>query len=343
VKPPPEGFEAQEGWGAAPSEDPAEQVTPWKPERNYDQTLAAIKERKDAEKPEPPKRPLAKPEHSPDHWVEEFRSKGYPEEAARALSVGKAAEERGLDLPMAEVRAIVKRLEDSGVYLYSTAPISSDARNLREYLVGRTETFDVHRARSLAAVAAHADAVERRAIPLKMPGRPRGDGDIFDDRRGWFDRTVAFYSALANRGLNHPDKDSGYTIRWGVARGYHKPPGRKHGRIALSDSDTVFAHEWAHALEALNPHLLDRSRGFLETRTKGEPLKRLGGRYGAREKARADGFYEAYVGKDYSRAGKAIATEILSMGLEKIATGQGWWLLRSDPEHFYFCLGQLFG
>lgn len=57
VKPPPDGAAAQKGWGAAPSLDPAEQVTPWVPEREYDPLLKAIKARKDAERPKPPTPP----------------------------------------------------------------------------------------------------------------------------------------------------------------------------------------------------------------------------------------------------------------------------------------------
>jgi|GEM_PF-3075745 len=331
------------GFGAAPSLDPAVQVKPFVPEVKGHPALEGARLRKEVElRPPPPS-----PEHDPEHWVAEFRSRGYPEDVARRAAYGKAAEERGLDRKLDELRASAKRLEEAGV------PAGKSLRESLDWIIedGEVETLrgqlallardgaPEHAApgvRAMAALLEHARAIPRRTAPILMPGRPRDDPARLAEYRA----AVAFYETLSHPALAHP---TNYQVRWGVARGKCDFVGR---RLLLSSRPGVLVHEWAHAIEALNAEVLRRSAGFLQTRTAGELAQRLCDlfpekKYKRRELAKPDKFLEAYMGAIYTHLGRTVATELLSMAFDLLAHGEGWRLRGHDADLFWFCLGQL--
>lgn len=131
----------------------------------------------------------------------------------------------------------------------------------------------------------------------------------------------------------------------------------KHGRayqsghsinIGTKDTFETHVHETMHFIEEFNAHVHERCVEFLKYRTKGEKLvglKKLTGlNYKPKEKARADRFFNPYCGKDYTneRTGEVIATEILSMGVERLAR-EPIVFIREDPEYAKFCLATIQG
>lgn len=76
------------------------------------------------------------------------------------------------------------------------------------------------------------------------------------------------------------------------------------------------------------------------------PLRELvpGGNYRADEYARKDHFFSPYCGKDYisKTTGARDATEILSMGLQRLAS-EPEKFYNTDREYFNFCLGLVRG
>ncbi len=325
------------GFGAAPSLDPDVQVTPYVPEVTAHPALegARLRKERDFAEAEEKRRKLEAP-HRPELWVAGFRAKGYSEEVAQRLAVGKATEERGLDRPVRELHAIAKRLDDAGL------PI---ARGLREWLDtvvarGREETLRAlsersswpERVRADVALLEHASSVAPRQSPLRMPGRPTSKYPV---RQAAHDAAVCFYELLAHRDIVHP---TDHTVRWGRKRGAYFEDKK---RIGLSNQRGVFVHEWGHALEALNQALGRRSVEFLESRTVGERNRTGLEGYGKGEYGRPDKFFDPYVGRIYEHAGKLTATEVLSMGLQAIANGRSYLLIAEDPDLFWFCLGQL--
>lgn len=331
------------GFGAAPSLDPAVQVKPFVPEVKGHPALEGARLRKEQElRPPPPK-----PEHDPEHWVAEFRARGYPDGVARRAAHGKAAEERGLDRKLDELHAVAKRLEEAGV------PAGKSLREGLAWLVedGEVETLRGQLAllaregapehaeplvRSMAALLEHARAIPPRRLPIQMPGRPRNDPARLAEYRA----AVGFYELLSHPALSHP---TNYSVRWGVRRGFCDVLRR---RLNLSLRSGVLVHEWGHAIEALNPEVLRRSAEFLRARTAGEPAVRLRVLYPARkyrrnELAKPDKFLEAYMGKLYALGDRILATELLSMAFELLANGEGWRLRGHDADLFWFSLGQL--
>jgi len=337
IEPPGDGF------GAAPSLLPAVQVKPFVPEVKGHPALEGARLRKEREqRPLPPK-----PEHDPEHWVAEFRSRGYPEDVARRAAYGKAAEERGLDRPLDELRALAQRLEEAGV------PAGRSLRESLDWIVedGEVQTLrgqlallaregaPEHAApgvRAMAAMLEHAHAIPPRRAPILMPGRPQDDPERLAEYRA----AVGFYETLSHPALAHP---TNYQVRWGIRRGYCDTAGR---RLLLSRRPGVLVHEWGHAIEELNPEMLRRSAEFLRTRTAGELAQRLrdlypGKKYKRRELAKPDKFLEAYMGKLYTHLGRTFGTELLSMAFDLLASGEGWRLRGHDADLFWFCLGQL--
>lgn len=106
-----------------------------------------------------------------------------------------------------------------------------------------------------------------------------------------------------------------------------------------SDLKRVLFHEMSHHLEDQDPNITKIVTDWRNSRATGEPkaLPKTKGR----ELAYPDKFISPYVGRTYERSGM-VATEVLSMGLEKFSTparmGQ---LYNGDKEHFYLTLGIL--
>lgn len=105
-------------------------------------------------------------------------------------------------------------------------------------------------------------------------------------------------------------------------------------------------HESMHWLEDFNAHVHKRCVEFLEYRCKGETaqsLRKLTGLgYRADELARPDKFFSPYCGKDYIFHGSRYATEVLSMGVEKMLKDPVAFA-KQDPEHFNFVISIMKG
>lgn len=106
-------------------------------------------------------------------------------------------------------------------------------------------------------------------------------------------------------------------------------------------------HESMHWIEDFNGHVHKRCVEFLEYRCKGESarsLKKLTGLgYGPHEFARPDKFFNPYCGKDYvSTDGNRYATEVLSMGVEKMLKDPVSFA-EQDPEYFNFVVSIMKG
>lgn len=108
----------------------------------------------------------------------------------------------------------------------------------------------------------------------------------------------------------------------------------------------VLFHEMAHHVEA-DPVALAAARGFLEAKRESSRLytmRELTGNkaYGPKEVAFKDGWFDAYIGKDYIHNGQPYATEVFSMGLESFSEPE--MLARRlavDGDHFGLMLGFL--
>lgn len=139
-------------------------------------------------------------------------------------------------------------------------------------------------------------------------------------------------------------------------------------RLAERAGVTIVVHECGHALEIANPKLLRAAVGFRSARVKAgkarlasrleqiadtderarlraaeahkyvlTPLARLepGRSYGPGEKAYGDDFIDPYTGKVYRLRGRNVATEVWSMGLQRMAEDP-LKLFTEDPDFFRF-------
>ena len=121
-----------------------------------------------------------------------------------------------------------------------------------------------------------------------------------------------------------------------VGRGYYD---HFDSAIAISGngdarSTETAIHELGHRFERTQG-LLQHEQKFYDERTKGEPLKWLGGNYRKNELTRKDDFVEAYMGKDYH----GTSYELCSMGFEYAYTHPE--LLAKDPDMESWILGML--
>lgn len=128
----------------------------------------------------------------------------------------------------------------------------------------------------------------------------------------------------------------------------------KEIRLHPGAGPRAVCHEYGHWLEDHLPGAHEAAVAFLKKRIDGGKPGRMGGTYDSNEWGVEDDFGKAfgnsarYVGKLYGgwRDGqlspKAVATEIISMGVEKLYTDPAG-LARNDPEFFDFLLGILAG
>lgn len=102
-------------------------------------------------------------------------------------------------------------------------------------------------------------------------------------------------------------------------------------------------HELGHILDARSAGLLQAGAAFRDRRTVGETPQWMGPGFSRREVALADEWAERgghlYMGKVYKhpRTGKDYATEILSMGLERLFTNPVGFA-KQDPDYLQFIL-----
>jgi hypothetical protein len=105
-------------------------------------------------------------------------------------------------------------------------------------------------------------------------------------------------------------------------------------------------HELGHIIEGRDPGILSKSVSFLASRTKGELPVWLGPGYGRRERALRDEWVQkggsAYAGKVYRDATGDYASEILSMGLQRLFEDPAEFYLR-DREFFVFVVNVIRG
>jgi hypothetical protein len=122
----------------------------------------------------------------------------------------------------------------------------------------------------------------------------------------------------------------------------------KGGAVNISMKPTsekwVAVHELGHTLEDRDPEIHRAAVDFLASRTSSEADVRLADlkpnyNYDSDEVTRPDRFTDVYMGKQYRGAGgEPYATEIVSMGLQKIYQSPGD-LAKRDPEYFKLMVG----
>lgn len=310
----PPDVEPAEGFGEIPTP-----LNGWKPDRDrYEARIREELERKEKLRNAPP------PEtpHEPATWAKKYE-KRYGKDASKSLGWGRASVETGMDLPIEEVRDQIKRL-----------PSTKSRADMLESLKGATGTLrrsggELDPIRKAAAgVAGHLKAIPDRAA-IVAAGLPQ---------RGAGKRAQDFFTEMTGPEMVHPEDFTfeRRSTRAGAA------PWDKYIRYRAATG--ILEHEWAHALDYLNPELAVRARSFREVRTKGDKLTIITpGEWGKR-----DEFLDHYIGKFYNDAESKDFTEITSMGVELLVAGKTEWgtlqqLLRRDPEYFFFILGQLAG
>ncbi len=170
--------------------------------------------------------------------------------------------------------------------------------------------------------------------------------------QGRLNRAAGFISRLSNAKLEDvsvfldPNQIDPITGKEKKSRPHYDPIANS---VHAGEKEEVggFVHELCHGIEKKNPHILQRCIEFLDYRCKGETstsLRSLTGNdnYKEKETARKDHFFKPYCGKDYLEDGKRYATEILSMGMEKMYENPRDFY-KEDPEYFSFCFNVLRG
>ena len=115
-------------------------------------------------------------------------------------------------------------------------------------------------------------------------------------------------------------------------------------RLDPQSPAATVAHEFAHAIEYADPRTLRATKSFLRMRANGAPpipLKSLGNAYRGDEYAYEDN-WEARGGSIYSGKSYVEATELLSMGLNRIVRDPVSFAAL-DPEYFSFVVQTLHG
>jgi len=333
----PPSAEAQKGFGAAPGV----RLPEWEPDLSgRDPELAKVTREKLADVPKPPPAdPLTRKlpaKYDPEHWLAHYRDeRRYDEDAARALAHGRVALERGLDMQPAEV---AERLRMLGPRFEARADLLDRLGKERPGLTVRQLKLlaspEHDAVRASAAVAGHCARVR--------PGDPLGltvenpDGRWPGDPRRAASDAEAFLVRMADRSIDAP---RGWHAELGWLRGEMRGPQRM---VRSSPANGELEHELAHAFEYLNPRVHRACVAFLRARTRGEALRNLAefdAAYRDSEMTRPDKFFDPYVGKDYREE----HTEVLSMAMQWVITGDAAQLLVDDPEHLYLLLGCLSG
>jgi hypothetical protein len=316
---------AQEGFGQAPDQDPV-----WKPDpKKHDADLLGELEKKSEKKPK-----LVvvsdRPEHDPDFWHTQLQN-DFPG-SSEAVGWGRAMQERGLDRPVSELRAELKRLHKAGLPngVAKTALDSLDGYDANLPLRGQV-ILPIHR--FAATLSEHTRTINAiGAVTMKGMRDP-----IVGDAK-------AFFGLLADSKVLQPD----FKIKW--TPGIRSKCLLSKQLIKMGERDaTILVHEWAHAIEKVDERALRRSVAFLKARTKGESLVALKKlephlNYRLDEYARPDKFFTPYMGKNYSDHRGVVATEVTSMGYEQLAGGSSLPIvLDTDPDLVHFLFGQLAG
>jgi len=294
-------------------------------------------------KPAPPKpseKPKVKPEHTPAHWEKEYEHLG---EAKKQAAAGRAAMERGLDMPRDEVAKRLKTLEGNPAFAIEVDRLENfhavEKGNLRDMLArSGSDTERQKRIEMQAAMAGHLEAMEGKChdkLDVDWKG-PRAKGA--DQMR----QGDVFFRNMVSKDLTIDKPEVKFGARSFYLHGAHEVKVNARAPHQLE-------HELMHALETKNRKALEASVRFLEARTKGERAVRLDSvdkihRYKPTDLCKPDKLFSAYMGKvcplDFH--GKPIATELTSQGVEDMLNRPRLFY-REDPETFLWLLGQLQG
>ena len=119
-------------------------------------------------------------------------------------------------------------------------------------------------------------------------------------------------------------------------------PSKNLLQIVKDEETGRIAHEIAHWVEVQNPEVLKKCSDFLDRRCGDEKPTPLGNGYRADEYARRDKFFDPYCGKEYGKNGKRSATEVLTMGVERLLDDPAEFA-EQDRDYFNFVVTTLGG
>lgn len=296
-----------------------------------------------------PRKPKVVREHTRAHWQQHYEQDGFGS-ASNSLSYGRATYERSGALSAKKLDALFATLEKERAipHQWRADLLSMQRWTQPKYrtkvVTGRAPTTVAEIARVLAedgrigfaaalraraAIAEH--LTQTKGVVIRADVRDRkNDPRALDATRAMLQKFGRF-SAV--------EVPVGQVLVYDLHRDYYT--GGRGGDVHTKGKPKVVAHELGHALETSSDARLRRAEAFLERRGRGLEIKPLNelvpGNYpDVTERAYDDRFWDPYVGKIYSSA-----TEITSMGVQHLLDEDGGGrLLREDPEHFWFTLGQ---
>lgn len=202
------------------------------------------------------------------------------------------------------------------------------------------------------------------STPAKVEGTGKGAKAVRDASKRYPDDWTAEADKLgalyvkfsAKRGYQITlERDTPVIQDFGFSREKIKSPAwvKGTGFIVTDDSSTA-AHEYAHRLQYALAELDNYFNEEHRRRTKGDPLKKLRDitrlNYRASEVTREDGYYDAYMGKEYSFAPEGRpAMEVMTMTFEPLLGNHDlanarrlYKLLTIDPDMAQLAIGLLF-
>lgn len=242
------------------------------------------------------------------------------------------------DRKLAALRAKLVDTEDA-------KQLTKDAMDFAKSGVLNPDAVKFYRFRQ--ARAAETEKANRAAVleALALPQPGKVGGDISKLRDKGLKARAAEAQDFVSR-ITHTGNDDGV-----IRINYVQAGGRAHYEHARklislgndSPAETV-AHELGHAIDQHIPGAQKAVAEFLEYRRAGEAAKPIGEGYGKDEIGFDDEFRKAfgidgrYVGKVY----KSGATEILSMGIEKLYSDP-YTFIHNDPEFAKLVIGVLDG
>lgn len=330
----PPAVEADEGFGAPPGEGG------WEPKLDERPKPLAEAAKTKTEPPRPK-------EHDPAHWEKEYAHLG---EAAKTVAWGRAMEQRGLDMPAADVTKALAGFVHPSVratqdLLARAKREKQKFKTLRELIEWAERQPEIYGTaddlRVAAAFAAHGAAVTPVGsidLDVAMPTDP--------DKRKLAEQQIDIARSFLSRFLDKSIPLPRIKVTFGHDRGQWFEETRA---IEADVQIGILAHELGHALESTHANAAARARAFLAVRTAGEALVKLKDieprvGYKDSELTRRDKFRDPYMGKQYVRAdGSVRATEVTSMAFEWLATWRARATMNEDPESVFFALGQLAG
>jgi hypothetical protein len=200
-----------------------------------------------------------------------------------------------------------------------------------------------HILESGAAVASHVAEMKGKTHRMLDVDHDLSTASNRDEAKGQMARGRAFMRSMVAETLTTGTPG----LSFGANRSGFMPI---NNSITISNSPHAIEHEMMHALGEHNGRFLKRELAFIDARTKDEPMRTLKElqphkAYGEGERAKADKFFDPYVGSHYEWPGqrtkeKRFASEATSMGVQAMVANPHRFY-RQDPEHFLFALGQL--